>query len=148
MFESNPDYLEWTEGGEYGIDVLRQDWEAARSTVGREMLAIREREGNAIVGVIDYLEFNDRDGHPWIGLVMVRADRQRDGIAGEAMERVCDHVNLSWASPVRIGVIDHNRAGLGLAVSLGFQPYGETEQDFAGRPPAAGADGAAGLRAR
>ncbi len=106
----------------------------ASSTAGREMLAIRDREARAIVGVIDYLEFNERDGHPWIGLLMVHADRQREGIAGEAMLRICEHVNLSWASPVRIGVIDHNRAGLGLAVSLGFQPYGEAEEDLGGGP--------------
>jgi RimJ/RimL family protein N-acetyltransferase len=114
--------------------VLRQDWETATTTAGREMLAIRHREEGVIVGVIEYLELNDRDGHPWIGLIMVHADRQREGIAGEAMERVCDHVNLSWASPVRIGVLEQNRAGLGLAVSLGFQPYGDTEQDFADGP--------------
>ena len=98
------------------------------------MLAIRQRKDGTIVGVIDYLELNDRDGHPWIGLIMVHADRQREGIAGEAMLRVCDHVNLSWASPMRIGVIDRNRAGLGLAVSLGFQPYGDAEEDFARGP--------------
>jgi RimJ/RimL family protein N-acetyltransferase len=98
------------------------------------MLAIRERGTSELVGVIDYLEINDQDGHPWIGLIMVHADRQGEGIAGEAMLAVCEHVNLNWASPVRIGVIEQNRAGLALAVSLGFQPYGEVDDDLGGGP--------------
>jgi RimJ/RimL family protein N-acetyltransferase len=98
------------------------------------MLAIQDRRDGELVGVIEYLEINDHDGHPWVGLIMVHADRQREGIAGEAMLAVCEHVNLNWASPVRIGVIDENRAGLRLAVSLGFQPYGEADDDLGGGP--------------
>jgi len=134
VFESNPTYLEWTEGADYGIELLRQDWQNASQATGRHMLAIRDRETGELAGVIEYLENNDRDGHPWIGLIMVHADRKREGIAGEAMLAVCSHVNLNWASPVRIGVIEHNRAGLALAVSLGFQPYGEADEDFGGEP--------------
>jgi RimJ/RimL family protein N-acetyltransferase len=134
VFESNPEYLEWTEGADYGIELLRQDWENAAKARGRHMLAIQHRRDGELVGVIEYLEINDHDGHPWIGLIMVHADRQRAGIAGEAMLAVCEHVNLNWASPVRIGVIDENRAGLGLAVSLGFQPYGEADDDLGGGP--------------
>ena len=68
--------------------------------------------------MIEYLENNPSDGHPWIGLIMVAADRQREGLAGEAMLAVCDHVHLNWASPVRMGVIDDNEAGLALAIFL------------------------------
>jgi hypothetical protein len=46
------------------------------------------------------------------------------------MEAVCDRITLNWASPIRLGVIDSNHAGLALAVSLGFEPYGETLQDL------------------
>ena len=96
------------------------------------MLALRDRETGKPVGVIEYLEVNPTDGHPWIGLIMVGAEHQRAGLAAEAMLAVCDHVYLNWASPVRIGVIDENQAGLALAISLGFEPYGETFQDLGG----------------
>jgi RimJ/RimL family protein N-acetyltransferase len=94
------------------------------------MLALRDRVTGETVGVLEYLEVNAQDGHPWIGLIMVSAERQRAGLAGEAMEAVCNLITLNWASPIRLGVIDENHAGLALAVSLGFQPYGETVQDL------------------
>ena len=132
VFQSNPRYLEWTEGGEYDLEMLRADWESAERTEGRHMLALRDPETAEPVGVIEFLENNPRDGHPWIGLIMVAAERQREGLAGEAMLAVCEHVHLNWASPVRIGVIDENQAGLALAISLGFEPYGEAFQDLGG----------------
>ena len=132
VFKSNPQYLEWTEGGDYDLDTLRADWETARSTQGRNMLALRDHETAEILGVIEYLDVNANDGHPWIGLIMVAAEHHQKGLAGEAMLAVCDHVHLNWASPIRLGVIDENRAGLGLAISLGFEPYGETFQDLGG----------------
>jgi RimJ/RimL family protein N-acetyltransferase len=132
VFHSNPQYLEWTEGSEYDLDRLRADWESARDGEGRNMLALRERETGQVVGVIEYMDLNPNDGHPWIGLIMVGADRQREGFAAEAMQAVCAHVNLNWASPVRLAVIDENEAGIGLASSLGFEQYGETYQDLGG----------------
>jgi RimJ/RimL family protein N-acetyltransferase len=133
VFESNPQYLEWTEGGEYDLGALRMDWESAERAGDRHMLALRDPDTAQPVGVIEYLENNPDDGHPWIGLIMVAADRQREGLAGEAMLAVCDFVHLNWASPVRIGVIDENQAGLALAISLGFEQYAETYQDVGGR---------------
>jgi RimJ/RimL family protein N-acetyltransferase len=112
--------------------MLRADWETAASTEGRNMLALRDRVTRELVGVIEYLDVNPNDGHPWIGLIMVGSERQREGLAAEAMLAVCDHVHLNWASPMRIGVIDENQAGLRLAVSLGFEQYGETVQDLGG----------------
>jgi RimJ/RimL family protein N-acetyltransferase len=96
------------------------------------MLALRDAATRQLAGVIEYMDLNPHDGHPWIGLIMVAAERQREGLAAEAMTAVCDHVNLNWASPIRLAVIDENHAGLALAVSLGFEPYGETFQDLGG----------------
>jgi RimJ/RimL family protein N-acetyltransferase len=132
VFHSNPQYLEWSEGGQYDMETLRADWESAEKAEDRNMLALRERETGRLVGVIEYMDLNPNDGHPWIGLIMVGADRQREGFASEAMQAVCAHVNLNWASPVRLAVIDENEAGIGLASSLGFEQYGETYQDLGG----------------
>jgi RimJ/RimL family protein N-acetyltransferase len=108
------------------------DWESAQSTDGRYMLALRDPQTGAPIGVIEYLTLNPNDGHPWIGLILVSADRQREGLASEAMNAVFDHINLNWASPIRLGVIDQNVAGLGLATSLGFKQYDEVYQDLGG----------------
>jgi RimJ/RimL family protein N-acetyltransferase len=110
--------------------LLRADWQSAHDAEGRHMLALRDRRTGETVGVLEYLEINPTDGHPWIGLIMVSAERQREGLAAEAMEAVCNLIGLNWASPIRLGVIDENHAGLALAVASGFQPYGETVQDL------------------
>jgi RimJ/RimL family protein N-acetyltransferase len=112
--------------------MLREDWESARDAEGRNMLALRERETGELVGVIEYMNLNPNDGHPWVGLIIVAAEHQRAGLAGEAMNAVSEHVNLNWASPLRLAVVDENHPGLGLAISLGFEQYGETYQDLGG----------------
>jgi RimJ/RimL family protein N-acetyltransferase len=132
IFHSNPHYVEWTEGGVYDLEMLREDWKSARETDGRHMLALRDRESGDTVGVLEYLEVNPDDGHPWIGLIMIGAERQHEGLAAEAMEAIFDRIALNWASPIRLGVIDENSAGLALAISLGFEPYGEAVQELGG----------------
>jgi RimJ/RimL family protein N-acetyltransferase len=132
VFRSNPEYLESTEGGEYDLETLRSDWESAQGNEDRNMLALRDPETGAPIGVIEYLANNPNDGHPWIGLILVAADRQREGLASEAMNAVFEYVHLNWASPIRLAVIDQNQAGLGLAMSLGFEQYDEAYQDLGG----------------
>jgi RimJ/RimL family protein N-acetyltransferase len=127
VFLSNPRYLEWTEGGEYDLERLQLDWHVAQEDPARHMLALREKESGELVGVIEYMELNERDGHPWIGLIMVAEPHQRRGFAAEAMEAAIERLALGWASPVRIGVIAENDPGMRLALALGFNPYGRTE---------------------
>jgi RimJ/RimL family protein N-acetyltransferase len=128
VFVSNPDYLAWTEGDEYDLKKLQRDWQMVEATPGRHMLGLRERETGALVGAVEYIELNEHDGHPWIGLIIVREGRKRAGLAGEAMTAVMEQLEMSWASPVRISVIARNEPGMRLALSLGFTPYGEAEQ--------------------
>jgi RimJ/RimL family protein N-acetyltransferase len=128
VFLANEDYLRWTEGGAYDLEKLQRDWHVATVSPGRHMLALRERDGGELVGVLEYLDNNDHDGHPWIGLIMIRPERQREGFASEAMEAACERIGMNWASPIRLAVIEDNEAGIGLAASLGFERYGETEQ--------------------
>jgi RimJ/RimL family protein N-acetyltransferase len=132
VFLGNPEYLEWTEGGDYDLGMLQRDWEVARVDPQRHMLALRERATGELVGVIEYLDHNERDGHPWIGLIMVASARQREGFAAEAMGAVADQIHMNWASPLRLAVIDQNTAGMQLALALGFEPYGEAEQPLGG----------------
>jgi RimJ/RimL family protein N-acetyltransferase len=132
VFLSNPEYLGWTEGGDYDLETLQRDWHVTELDPQRHMLALRESASGALIGVLEYLEHNERDGHPWIGLVMVSADRQREGFAAEALTALADQIHLNWASPLRLAVIAQNEAGMRLALALGFEPYGEAEQPLGG----------------
>ena len=67
------------------------------------MLAMqRPPDRGSSIGVIDYLEVNRTDGHPWIGLIMVARRPAARGLRERGDELpVCEHVNLNWASPVQ-----------------------------------------------
>ena len=131
IFLSNPRYLAWTEGGEYDLERLQLDWHVAEQEPARHMLGLREKETGVLLGSLEYLELNERDGHPWIGLIIVGGSRQREGFAAEAMSAVMERLFLGWATPVRLGVIADNDPGMRLALSLGFTPYGRAEMRMA-----------------
>jgi RimJ/RimL family protein N-acetyltransferase len=138
VYRSNPAYLALTEGsdgepGRYDRGMAERDLAVARLTPGRTFAAIVSRVDGAVVGVLDWLDENPSDGEPWLGLVMVRADRQRDGIAAEAVGGLLAHLQARGAAAVRAGVIARNPAGLALLQGLGFRRVGTTTMRMTAR---------------
>jgi RimJ/RimL family protein N-acetyltransferase len=128
---SNPGYLALTEGsaGEpsrFDLEMLRRDLALAALTPGRHVTGLFDRERGQAVGVLDWLEENPSDGLPWVGLVMIRADRQRKGLATEAFAALAERLRASGAAAVRAGVVERNEAGRALARKLGFELVSET----------------------
>jgi RimJ/RimL family protein N-acetyltransferase len=78
------------------------------------------------VGVLDWIEENPSDGKPWVGLVMIRADRQRRGLASEALDGLADRLRASGARSVRAGVLARNPAGRALLQRLGVESVSTT----------------------
>jgi RimJ/RimL family protein N-acetyltransferase len=118
---SRPEYLELAEGsvdnvGHYDMETLEREWELAEATPGRVFAGIRVRAAGELVGLLDWLERNPNDGHPWIGLIVVGASFGRRGYAREAVEGLL--AATAWPV-VREGVIASNRQGLALAEALG-----------------------------
>ncbi len=54
-------------------------------TPGQHTAVLRLRDDGASVGVLDWMDENPNDGAPWLGLIMIHADRQHRGLAGEAV---------------------------------------------------------------
>jgi RimJ/RimL family protein N-acetyltransferase len=126
VYASNPAYLAMTEGsagdpGRYDIGMLERDIAIARMTPGREVLVLRRRAEGGIVGVLDWVDESSSDGYPWIGLVLVRADRQREGLATEAIEALLAELAAGGTEAIRVGVLPGNEAGAGLTAALGFE---------------------------
>jgi RimJ/RimL family protein N-acetyltransferase len=135
VLASNPWYLELTEGsggeaGRYDLAAFQRDWQVA-SVTGREMLGAYLRLGEEAVGLMDLMRANPRDGCPWIGLAAVRRDRQRLGLGREMVEALVEfgRVHLGWRR-VKLGVIEGNEAGRGLAEALGFQAVDRVTRRF------------------
>jgi RimJ/RimL family protein N-acetyltransferase len=125
VYASNAAYLELTSGaagepGRFDLAMLERDVAVARAMPGRHVLGIYAKEDEP-VGVVDWIEENPVDGRPWIGLVLVRADRQRQGIAREAVEALLAELRQAGAQVVRASVVARNAAGLAFARSLGFE---------------------------
>lgn len=133
VYASNPGYLEMTEGpAGYDLPRLQRDWHLAAISPGRRMWAMYRRGDPAPVGVVDFLDPNPQDGYPWIGLLMVRADCQRQGYGTEALEGLLRHgrQRLGWRA-VRIGVLAANGAALAWWQRRGFRAYGRKTLRFA-----------------
>lgn len=128
---SNPEYIELTSGaggepGRFDLEMLQRDFVVARVTPGRSMAGIFLRESGEAIGVLDWMERNPSDGKPWVGLLMIRADRQRRGLASEAFAGLVDRLRALGASSVRASVVARSVPGRALARSLRFEPVSTT----------------------
>jgi RimJ/RimL family protein N-acetyltransferase len=136
VYTSNSDYLQFTEGsgdepGRYDIEMLERDVAVAQMTPGRQMAGIFLKQTGELIGVLDWMDENPSDGQPWIGLVMIRADWQRRGLAAEAFGGLADRLRSRGMSVLRAAVIQRNRAGRALAELLGFQTVSTTMKRLA-----------------
>jgi RimJ/RimL family protein N-acetyltransferase len=123
VYAGNAAYLALTSGfagepGSYDLESLQRDFALARITPGRHIAGIYEAEAAPPVGVLDWLEENPTDGRAWIGLVMIRPDRQRRRLGSEALDGLLERLG----GAVRMGVIRRNEACAAFARSLGFEP--------------------------
>lgn len=127
VYASNPGYLELTEGsggepGRFDLEMLQRDFAVARAMPSRHLDGIYLKESGEPIGVLDWMEENPSDGKPWIGLLIVRADRHRQGIASEVFEKLAARLRDRGADSVRGAVIARNQPALALARSLQFEP--------------------------
>ena len=126
VYLSNPGYLELTEGsageaGHYDLGMLERDLAIAQSTPGRVFAGVFDRASGETVGVLDWMDENPNDGKPWLGLIMIRRERQREGLAVEAFEGLAEHLRRRGIFVLREGVIESNEPGRALAERLGFE---------------------------
>lgn len=126
VYASNPDYLELTEGsggepGRYDLEMLQRDVAVARMA-GRQLGGICLRQSGELIGVVDWMRENPLDGKAWVGLLMIRADLQRQGLASEAFAGLAVRLRASGATEVRASVVARDSASRAFAQRLGFEP--------------------------
>jgi RimJ/RimL family protein N-acetyltransferase len=126
VYLSNPGYLELTEGsggvpGAYDSGMLERDLAMSALTPGRHTAVLRLRDGGDCVGLLDWMDENPSDGSPWIGLVMIHAGHQRQGLAAEAIAGLAEHGLRAGWTRLREGVLDGNAAGMALALAAGMR---------------------------
>ena len=124
VFLSNPDFLELrpdiAASGGYDLASVRRYWEGAQLDPVRHVLVVVDGETGKSVGLIDFVTESLADGYPWIGLVLVHRDRQRNSIGTEAVAAVAANLREEGHPVVRMAVIEGNEVGLAFARSVGF----------------------------
>jgi RimJ/RimL family protein N-acetyltransferase len=129
---SNPAFLATHEGsggepGAFDRSMLERDLAVADLDPQRHSLVLRRDDGE-VVGWADVLDEHPRDGVPWIGLLEVRADVQRQGLGREAAKAVARWYGERGATAVRAGVDDGNEAAAAFWRSLGYRPVERRER--------------------
>lgn len=98
VYISNPAFLERTEGtaGEVGLyerSKLERDLAVSELDPLRHTLTVCTKSQGVPVGAVDFVRAHGEDRRPWVGLVIVHADQQRQGYGREVVEAVS-----SWAA--------------------------------------------------
>lgn len=133
VFASNPDFLQLREDiASYDLESVTRYWELASLDPGRHVLLIVDTNTGMAIGVLDFVEQSPADGQPWIGLVIIHRDQQRQGLGTEAVHAVTDLVRSQGHRSVRMAVIDNNEPGLAFARHVGFEAYGQADAAAAG----------------
>jgi GNAT superfamily N-acetyltransferase len=131
---SNPVFLATHEGsggepGRYDLDVLTRDLALADADPTRHVLVIRDRDSGTVVGWADTLDRHPRDDVPWIGLLELHADQQRQGLGREAADALADWYRQRGEGRLRVGVDDGNDGAAAFWRAVGYRPVDRRERD-------------------
>lgn len=112
IFNSNPDYLEASEGKRrYSRGDAESYLFAETAREHGRCLAIRRRNDGRLVGTAA-LVVPHPDGYPWIGLLIIDGDRQRKGFGREAALAIEAALAEEGWREVRLGVLTRNEQAL------------------------------------
>ncbi|MET8246028.1 GNAT family N-acetyltransferase [Streptomyces sp. NPDC005202] len=94
------------------------------------------RSGGRLAGIAITLAHHPdpADPDPWIGLLMVDADVQRQGHGRRLASLVEDRLRAAGRTAVRLAVLDNNPKGLAFWSALGYEVVGHRPDRRLGRP--------------
>lgn len=131
---SNPDFTGHHEGsagepGRFDRGMLERDLAVAWADPARHPLVLRVKTGRGdVIGWADVLVEHPRDLVPWIGLLEVRQQEQRNGYGREAVTVLLDWARARGATALRLGVDEGNASAFAFWQKLGFRAVDERER--------------------
>lgn len=109
--------------------MLERDLAVAWVDPARHPLVLRDKSGrDDVIGWADVLDEHPRDLVPWIGLLEVHQQAQRQGYGREAVTALLEWARGRGATALRLGVDDGNASGLAFWQALGFRVVDERER--------------------
>jgi RimJ/RimL family protein N-acetyltransferase len=129
IFNSNPQWIAATDDFAGRTTHDRSDvemflWQGTMSE-GSHCLEIRDGAQDKLVGVVAWLAPHPRDGCPWIGSIVLRADRQRQGLGSEVLRAVEQRLAAEGWDRVRASPLIAQPEAQAFLESLGYAPIEE-----------------------
>jgi ribosomal protein S18 acetylase RimI-like enzyme len=120
VYATNEDY--WRYSGDLDPDNLDQlAVTAALADLAEEEEAFVARDGaGQIVGYVRVLPRHPKDGHPWIGLLLVHGHYRRQGHGWAIASAVEQRFRDAGADAVRLGVLANNPEAQRFWARLGY----------------------------
>jgi RimJ/RimL family protein N-acetyltransferase len=79
------------------------------------------------VGLVEYMECNERDGYPWLGLLMIHRDYQGYGYGTNAYFTLEEELKEKGITKIRLAVIEQHEKAKAFWESLGFSFFAKKE---------------------
>ncbi|MFC5910063.1 GNAT family N-acetyltransferase [Streptacidiphilus monticola] len=134
LYRTNPGYCRAS--GEYDPDEVRADQVEAdlrEEAEQSEVLLARDPDGR-IVGLLCLLPEHPRDGHPWIGLLLVHGDLHGQGLGRGLAVLAEERFRTHPSGGLRLAVLENNPSALAFWTALGWREIARRRDVQHGRP--------------
>ncbi|MFD2369528.1 GNAT family N-acetyltransferase [Brevibacillus sp. GCM10020057] len=134
VYNSNPDYMEYAYGQRsVSIDTICQDHAENAGFADSYSYCLRTASSHPPIGIAQFILRNPRDGHPWLGLLMIARHAQGNGYAKEFLDCLIHWYRENGYTSLHLGVLEKNKAVVPFYESCGFAVYEERFSEQLGR---------------
>lgn len=134
VYNSNPDYMEYTYGQRtVTIEIVEQDLADNLAFAGSYNYCLRETSSHSLIGIAQFILNNPRDGHPWLGLIMIDSRSQGKGYAREFLDCLIAWYRENGYTSLHLAVLEKNQAVVPFYEAYGFATYEERVTEKLGR---------------
>lgn len=134
LYNSNPDYMECAFGKRTVTrEAVEMDHADNLAFDYAYSLTMRTHAHRELVGIAQFILRNPRDGHPWLGLIMLHKNHQGKGYAREFLDTLIGWYRENGYASLHLGVLAGNQAVVPFYESYGFRLYEERITDKLGR---------------
>ncbi|EJL23798.1 GNAT family N-acetyltransferase [Brevibacillus sp. BC25] len=134
VYNSNPDYMEFAFGQRVvTLQTVADDHQDNLAFADSYSFSIREVHGAEIIGIAQFILRNPRDGHPWLGLIMLHSAYQSHGYAREFLDTLIAWYRENGYTSLHLAVLEKNSRVVPFYEKYGFVLYEERETEKHGR---------------
>jgi RimJ/RimL family protein N-acetyltransferase len=118
LLNSNKQYNRLENGQEL------RSMEEVRAEYGNEKtISLFIKADETYIGLIDFMEMNEKDGYPWIGSFLIHEDYHGYGYGTQAYFHFEQWLTERKVTAVRLGVLQQNERGRTFWERAGFRYY-------------------------